>query len=266
MLCAGWGGRAFFLPFSFLALFWGGGGCCFFHSFAFVCCFFVSFLCLFSCFFGAFFVSCCCVRWSFVRFFAVCFSFFSCLWWFLSLSRFLRALLWCFALVPLSAFVARARSFLLLRFGLVFFLPFLRLLRFPAAALVVCALSLVPRFLRLLFFLLGLLVAVAVLSLRARLLWCARLLLPLVRCGFLFLRVPALLGCFLRLRLRVAFGGLVRGRGLLWLLRLVRAFLLCFGFLPALFLRWVGALFRLGLVSGLLPLRARFFSGGAGLI
>lgn len=141
-------------------------------------------------------------------------SFFCLLWWLLLLLLFcLRALFVSFRVRVRLGFVVRVRSFLPLRFGRRWFRSFLPLPPFRVVVLLVCVPSLVLPFLRFPFFRLPLSVLVVALLLLVRLLWCVPFVRVRFLCGFLFLRLRALLGWFLPRRPLGAFAVWVRVRG-----------------------------------------------------
>lgn len=141
-------------------------------------------------------------------------SFFCLLWWLLLLLLFcLRALFVSFRVRVRLGFVVRVRSFLPLRFGRRWFRSFLPLPPFRVVVLLVCVPSLVLPFLRFPFFRLPRLGLVVVRSLLVPLRWCVPFVVARFRCGFLFLRLRALLGWFLPRRPLGAFAVWVRVRG-----------------------------------------------------
>jgi hypothetical protein len=168
--------------------------------------------------------------------------------WFLFL-LFLLPLFAFFLLRVLSVFVVLVRLFLLLRFGLWLWLPFLRALPFLVVVLVVCVVWLVLLFLRLRSF--GLLPSASggVRSLLVRLLWCVRSLLRPLVCGCPFRVCPAPLGSFLPPVLVRAFVVWVRVRGLRLRSLAVRVFLRWFGCPLGVPFLLRGVLFRWGAVG-----------------
>ena len=155
-------------------------------------------------------------------------SFFCLLWWLLLLLLCcLRA--WFVSSVGLVRLgsVVLVRLFLLLRFGLRWFRSFLPLPPFRVVVLLVCVPSLVLPFLRFPFFRLPRLGLVVVRSLLVPLRWCVPFVVARFRCGFLFLRLRALLGWFLPRRLLAASVVWVRVRGLPLRSPAVWGFLLC---------------------------------------
>lgn len=164
----------------------------------------------------------------------------------LFLGRFPR----CWVRLVLSVCAVLARLFLPRPFGLAWWLPFLLPLPFRAVALVVCALSLVPRFLRRRFSSLVPSGSVGVRSLLVRWRWSARWLPVLALFGFPFLVGRVLLVCCLPPFLVGASLVLVRVLGRLWLLRLVWGFPRSFGCRLASFLPPVGSSVRSVAVGG----------------
>jgi hypothetical protein len=155
--------------------------------------------------------------------------FFLFLLWFLLLF-FLLPLFVSFRALVLSVFVARVRLFLLLRFGLPLWLPFLLPLRFRVVVLVVCVGLLALRFLLLRFSALLPSASVVVRSRLVPLRWCVPLPLRLRAFGFPFLRSRVLLGLFLLRALLLVFVVRVRVRGLRLRSLVVWGFLRWFGF------------------------------------
>jgi hypothetical protein len=174
-------------------------------------------------------------------------SFFCLLWWLLLLLLFcLRA--WFVSSVGLVRLgsVVLVRLFLLLRFGLRWFRLFLLLLPFLVVVWLGSVPSLVPLFRGFPFFRLPRLGSVVVLSPSVPLLWSVPFVRVRFLCGFLFLRLRALLGSFPRLRPLGAFVVWVRVRGLPLRSPAVWGFLRCCSFLlgfalllGGVFSRWV---------------------------
>lgn len=207
---------------------------------------------LFMCFlfFRFFFWVCCCfarglslLPGGWFRGLLVCF--FCLLWWLLLLLLFcLRALfVSSLGLVRLGS-VVLVRLFLPRPFGLRWLLPFLRVRLCPVVVSLVFAPSLVPRFLRFLFFRLRLLASVVVRLPLVPLRWFVRWLLALVPFGFLSLVARAPLGWFLPLFLPVVSVVWVRVRGLPSPSLVVWGFLPCCSCLLAFALLLVGVFSR----------------------
>jgi len=174
-------------------------------------------------------------------------SFFCLLWWLLLLLLFcLRALFVSFRVRVRLGFAVLVPLSPLLRFGLRWLRSFLPPPPFRVGALLGFALSLVPPFLRFLFFRLPPLALVVVRLPLVPSLWFVPFVRVRFRCGFLSLVVPALWGSFLPPFLLAAFRGWVRVRGLRLLSPAVWGFLPCcsslLGFallLAGVFSRWV---------------------------
>jgi hypothetical protein len=159
--------------------------------------------------------------------------------------RALRA--FCRVLVRLG-FAVLVPLFPLLRFGPRLLLPFLLGFLFPAVALVVCVVWLVPLFLPLRFSRLRPLASVVVRSLLVRLRWFVPLLRVVPLFGSRSLRLRALLVSFPLLFRLVVFVVWVRVRGLRLRSPAVRGFLLCCSCPRAFALLLVGVSFRWAVV------------------